>query len=249
MPIPSEPGRKLVPKTVHQAVTEDLRDAILRGRLAGGTRLSQTGIASGYGVSPIPVREALRQLESEGLVKSAPHRGAVVASLSQEELRDLYDIRIALESLATRLAIPLAGAGDLAKLETLYSRMSSESDPSRWLDLNFEFHRVLYAPCDRPHLTSLIDTLRRNTERYLRVAAKNAGRLRAGQVEHRRILQSYRERDASAATMLLQEHLQNTLKSLLSLWDGEVQAGVRGRVQQETAQEGTSIQHREGENR
>lgn len=249
MPIPRGPERKLAPKTVHQAVAEDLRDAILRGRLAGGARLNQVDIASGYGVSPIPVREALRQLESEGLVKSAPHRGAVVASLSQEELRDLYDMRIALESLATRLAISQAQAGDFAKLESLYSRMSNERYPSRWLDLNFEFHRALYAPCNRPHLITLIDTLRRNTERYLRVAAKNADRLLAGHVEHRRILQAYRERDASAATTLLQEHLHNTLKSLISLLDGEVEGSVREGVQQGTAPEGIGIQHREGEHR
>lgn len=234
-------------KTLQQAVAEDLRDAILRGRLTGGARLTQTDIATGYGVSPIPVREALRQLESEGLVKSAPHRGAVVASLSQEELRDLYDIRIALESLATRLAIPRAESGDFAKLESLYSRMNSERDPSRWLDLNFEFHRTLYAPCYRPHLSSLIDTLRRNTERYLRVGAKSADRLRAAQVEHRRILQAYREKDESAATSALQEHLQNTLKTLLGLLEGGVEGMVRGGESQATTREGTSTQHREGE--
>jgi len=239
----------LVRKTVQQAVAEDLRDAILRGRLAGGAHLNQTDIASGYGVSPIPVREALRQLESEGLVKSAPHRGAVVASLSQEELRDLYDIRIALESLATRLAILQANSGDFARLESLYSRMNSEHDPSRWLDLNFEFHRALYAPCNRPHLCSLIDTLRRNTERYLRLAAKSADRLRSAQAEHRQILQAYREKDASAATISLQEHLQNTLKGLLRLLDGGVEGIVPGRERQATMRERIGMQHREGEDR
>jgi DNA-binding GntR family transcriptional regulator len=207
----------VIPATVQRAVADDLRDAILRGRLAAGTRLNQNTIASQYGVSPIPIREALIQLESEGLVKSAPHRGAVVASLSKDELRDLYDIRIALESLAAQLAALQAGNEDVTRLEALLARMDKESDPTRWLDLNLEFHRALYAPSRRSHLCSLIDTLRRNTERYLRIYAKSMGRLKTAQEEHRRILHAYRQRDAISAAAALREHLQNTLSGLLAL--------------------------------
>jgi len=238
---------KSLPRTLQQAVVDDLRYAILRGRLAAGARLNQSMIASEYGISPIPIREALRQLESEGLVKSAPHRGAVVASLSQPEIQDLYDVRIALESLATRLAIPQAEEADLTRLAALLARMDNERDFSRWLDLNSEFHRALYAPSNRTHLCGLIDNLRRNTERYLRLYARNIGRLKEAQVEHRRILEAYRQKDTSGAVIALQHHLQNTLNGLLALFEYGLAPDGRTSATGRITRGQTGTQDREGE--
>lgn len=206
---------------MHQAVADDLRDAILRGQVAGGTHLNQNLIALDYGVSAIPVREALKQLESEGLVTSTPHRGAVVSSLSPEEIQDLYDIRIALESLAVRLAVRHLTDADIARLEKLLRAMDRESDPAQWLDMNLDFHRALYAASKRTHLCTLIDTLRRNTERYLRIYAKSMGRLHKAQAEHRKILAAYRRQDETGAANALRDHLQNTLRGLLAIFREE----------------------------
>lgn len=226
-----QPARTMsLPKTLQQAVADDLRNAILQGRLSAGARLIQGVIASEYGISPIPVREALRQLESEGLVQSIPHRGSIVASLSQSEIEDLYDVRIALESLATRLAVPRADEADFNRLHALLIRMDSERDLARWLDLNSEFHRGMYAPSNRSHLCSLIDNLRRNTERYLRLYARNMKRLKEAQVEHRRIFDGYRRGDANAAASALEDHLKNTLRGLLLLFEDHPELRAVGPV-------------------
>lgn len=210
-------AKRVLPKTIQQAVVDDLREAILRLQLAEGSRLNQSEIAATYGVSLIPVREALKQLESEGLVISSPHKGAFVRPLSASELEDLYDIRIALESLAIQVAISHVKTEHLAELDHLVTAMDSESDPGPWLDLNLAFHRALYVPSQRQHLMSIIDVLRRNTERYLRLYAKSMNRLQNAQREHRRILSAYRKRDVAEASQALRDHLHNTLQALLVL--------------------------------
>lgn len=214
--------RTIERRTVHEAVAEALRKAIYLGELPGGTRLNQDEIAAKFGVSRIPVREALRQLEAEGLVQIIPHRGAVVSTLSPEELRELYEIRITLESLAVRRAIPNVTMDVVQELERLLAELERTEDPLTWLDLNREFHNALYAPSGLKRLCHLIDTLRRNTERYLRIYVGPLGRIPLAQREHRKILEAYRERDADTAVAALQEHLSNTLEGLLRFFQ-EVQ--------------------------
>ncbi len=209
---------KLARKTTQEAVADALRDAIYLGELTHGTRLTQDNLAAQFGVSRIPVREALRQLESEGLVEITPHRGAVVSALTPQGLQEIYEIRIALESLAVSLAVPRVSEEDLEKLDALISEMDRQKVPTLWLERNREFHNALYAPAGRPRLCDLIETLRRNSERYLRIYVGLMGRMGIAQEEHRRIVEACRQRDADAAVAALRTHLSNTLAGLSQLF-------------------------------
>ncbi|HET6946822.1 MAG TPA: GntR family transcriptional regulator [bacterium] len=208
---------KLARKTTQEAVAGALREAISQGDLPHGTRLTQDYLAAQFGVSRIPIREALWQLESEGLIEITPHRGAVVSALTLQELQEIYEIRIALEALAVSLAVPRAGEADLKKLDALISEMDDQTDPALWLDRNRDFHNALHAPAGRPRLSDLVDILRRNSERYLRVLVRLMGRTSVAQEEHRRIVEAYRRRDVDAAVAALRTHLSNTLAGVSEL--------------------------------
>lgn len=188
-------------------VADVLREAILRGILVAGQQLRQDEIARELGVSHIPVREALRQLEAEGLVRLRPYRGFEVSELSPEEVEELYEIRIPLECQALRLALPHLTDDDLRRAEEILDAIDAEDDPSAWSELNTEFHAVLYAPSRRQRLLNLIRTLRTNVDRYLRLYISVMHRKQFSQKEHRRILEAVRRRDEAEALRALEEHL------------------------------------------
>lgn len=203
-------------RTTPGLVAEVLREAILRSLLKGGERLRQDEIAASLGVSRIPVREALRQIEAEGLVTFYPHRGAVVSELSHEEVQEIYEIRIPLEATAIRLAVPHLEEDDLRRAEQILEAMDRETDVARWSTLNREFHTSLYAPANRPRLMALINVLRTNVERYLRIYISLMRHRPNAQREHRRIVAACRRRDAAAAAKALESHLGNTSRSLVA---------------------------------
>ncbi len=208
-------------KTVQEIVAEALREAIFTGRLRGGERLHQDRLATTLGVSRMPVREALRRLESEGLVVFTPHRRVAVAELSVEQLRELYEIRIALETLALELAVPRLSTKDFGTLGTLVDQMDRVTDIGRWLDLNRAFHKTLCRASGRSRLCTLIDSLRGNVERYLRVYVSVAERRTHAQVEHRRILRACRARQTAAAKDALGRHLRGTAGVLAKVLAGQ----------------------------
>ncbi len=205
-----------------------LREAILRGILRAGQQLRQDEIARELGVSHIPVREALRQLEAEGLVRLRPYRGFEVSELSPEEVEELYEIRIPLECQALKLALPRLTDEDLQRAEAVLDAIDAEDDPSVWSQLNTEFHAVLYAPSGRQRLLNLIRTLRTNVDRYLRLYISVMQRKQYSQREHRRILEAVRRRDAAEAVAALEEHLGIACGMLVDYLRRERQSEERG---------------------
>jgi len=196
-------------------VAEVLREAIFRGILSGGEQLRQDEVASQFGVSRIPVREAFRQLAAEGLITLYPHRGAVVSTLSPEEVQEIYEIRIPLETLAIRLAVPKLTQADLAHAHDILHAIDLEEDSVRWGELNREFHATLYAPAGRPRLLALISNLRANVERYLRIYISLMHHKQRSQRQHREILAACKRRDVEAAAKVLDEHLSDTSELLI----------------------------------
>jgi DNA-binding GntR family transcriptional regulator len=151
-----------VPRTSASHVIADaLRDAIVSGTLAPGAPLRQDAIARHFSVSAIPVREALRQLESEGWVNVEMNKGATVAPLSADEAREIYEIRSALESLALGLAIPHHTPETLARARALCDAAEGEPDRSLYVTRNEAFHMSLYEPSGRPRLIEMIAALHR----------------------------------------------------------------------------------------
>ncbi len=201
-------------RTTPALVAEVLREAILLSVLKGGEQLRQDEIAAHLGVSRIPVREALRQLEAEGLVVFYPHRGAVVSALSYREVQEIYEIRIALETTAIRLAIPHLSERDLQRAEKVLDEIDLAADVAKWCVLNREFHTVLYTPADRPRLLALINTMRTNVERYQRIYISLMQHQANSQGEHREILEACRRHDVRSAVRELERHLGNAARSL-----------------------------------
>lgn len=191
-------------------VSGGLRSAILSGTLTGGRPLRQVEIAAFFGVSRSPVREALRQLEGEGLVTFEPHRGAVVSELSHEEVGEVTEIRVLLETDAIGHSVPLLEAEDLERAEEVLRTIDEEPDliPC-WGELNWRFHATLFAPAERPRLLALIKTQHDAFERYIRMHLALSA-YEKPQREHYELLELCRHRNADAAQSLLARHIKST---------------------------------------
>jgi DNA-binding GntR family transcriptional regulator len=155
-------------ETAQELVLGTLRDAILDGVLAPGARLRQEDLATVFDTSRIPVREALRVLEYEGLAVSEPHRGFTVTALDADQIEEIYDLRIVLESHAVRLAIPLLTDEDLSALQALYDDMEATEGSDDKLAKREQFYLRLYGVTARPRLVGLIARLRQEVARSLR---------------------------------------------------------------------------------
>ncbi|MBV9271477.1 MAG: GntR family transcriptional regulator [Candidatus Eremiobacteraeota bacterium] len=201
-------------QTAPALIAKEIRQAIIRGEIPSGKPLRQTEIADRFGVSRIPVREALSQLEGEGWVSSVPHRGVIVTGISGEDLRDVCDIRMELESRATLLAVPRITDEQLLRAELLLTEMDTDPTPEGWNDSNIQFHMALYGPCERPRLLSLIVNLHHLMNRYLVLEDAVALQRENTKSEHRSILSAFRARDAERAAHLVRDHIDDVVHVL-----------------------------------
>jgi DNA-binding GntR family transcriptional regulator len=191
-------------------VTDRLRESILSGELAEGEYLRQQARAQRYGVSEIVIREALRRLETGGLVEIQRRKGARVGQLSAEEVNELYELRTLLEELITRHAVLNCSGEDIARAEAIHAAGENERDPVRWLALNREFHNTLARPSHRDRLLKFADDLRLMLERYLRLSLGILHGFEIAQREHRDILAAYKARDPELAARRVGAHLRRT---------------------------------------
>jgi DNA-binding GntR family transcriptional regulator len=205
-------------------IANALRAAIVEGTLAPGTPLRQEAIARHFSVSAIPVREALRQLESEGWAKVEMNKGATVAPLSAGEAREIYEIRAALESLAIGLAIPAHTTESLRHAEALCKAASTETEPSLYVARNEAFHQSLYQPAARPQLLAMIAMLHERGERYLRLKFGLPSYKRESDREHAALLKAVRRGDVAEAQSLVTKHLLGTGELLHRFLAEDVQA-------------------------
>jgi len=205
-------------KTVVDLTVEALRERILAGEYPEGEPVRQDAVAEQLGVSRIPVREALRQLETEGLVTFNPHRGAVVSTLSLTEIEEVFALRANIESDLLRRAIPRLTDDDLQRADEIldaYELALKSRDVGVWADLNWQFHSTLHAPADRPLTMGIVQRLHNQSDRYQRMQiALTHGEMRAN-AEHRAIAAASRRRDAKQACRLLEQHILGAGKSLL----------------------------------
>jgi DNA-binding GntR family transcriptional regulator len=197
-------------RTLAERAVADLQESILRGELPPGAPLRLEALAKALEMSAMPIREAIRELERLGLAEHVPHRGARVAQLTVEDLRDTYEARLALESLAVRHAAERAGADDVAIARRLLEEHLAAyriGDAARGRTLHAEFHFALYAASGSQWLPRLIRPLWENSERY-RLASLQAGRsLERRRREHQRIVDAVAAHDPAAAEDALRAHL------------------------------------------
>lgn len=214
----------LNPPSLPELAYEHLRDSILKGSLEAGAPLRQEEIAARLGISRLPIREALRRLESEGLAMLRPRRGYVVASLNREEIDDVLDLQATLEARAGHAATMRRNEGVASELEACLAQLDKITsrnpvDIDAFAELNLKFHDTLFESSGRSFLCRTLRTLRANTERYARVAAGVLVDLRQSQAEHRAILEAYRAGDAATVAELCWEHRDATRMRLLEHLD------------------------------
>jgi DNA-binding GntR family transcriptional regulator len=186
-------------RTAHELVRDTLRRAIFSGLLTGGTHLGQAEIAAQLAVSTTPVREALRDLAADGLIRIDPHRGAVVHELDADDLREIYEIRSALETLAIRKAAKHITAEELE------------------LELTWAFNAVLGRASRSPRLSALITSAQGSTAQYVGAALKaHPDRPREAAAEFRAMITALADRDADQCAKLVTAYLRQTLTLLLA---------------------------------
>jgi DNA-binding GntR family transcriptional regulator len=191
----------------HEMVAEVLREAITGGHLRANDPLLQDEIAAQLRVSHIPVREALRQLQSEGLVTYQPNRGATVSALTADEIREIYDIRTILETAAVRRAAPRLDGATLARAARILDAAEAATDAATWGSLDVDFHQLIYDLDGRPRLQELIAGLLRRVDRYWLTHGLMLRHRREFEREHRALLAALESRDAEGTARLLADHL------------------------------------------
>ncbi|OUI90966.1 GntR family transcriptional regulator [Acetobacter indonesiensis] len=197
--------------TASETISAALRKAILEDALQAGQALPQSELASGFGVSIIPVREALKRLEAEGLVAFLPNRGATVVGMNEADIREYSQIRALLEEQAAGYAVRNMTRVDLARIEDAYDAfvqgVSGPDGAQKSGALNRTFHNAIYAAADKPRLLEMIDDLHNKLDRYIRGHLLIEGRKATTDEEHFAILEACRARDADRAARLTRIHI------------------------------------------
>jgi DNA-binding GntR family transcriptional regulator len=209
-------------KTAQHKVLEHVRRGIARGEYTPGQPIRADAVAAELDLSRIPVREALRVLEAEGLVVSRPHRDVTVAELGAADLHEIYMLRRMLESTALRTAVPALSQDTLEALETLLGEMQDaidEGDNSVFADVNRRFHFTLYEASGLRHLTKLIGLLWNQSEGYRSIYLIENEELGHLQEEHRAIVRACQARDVERAIQVLDQHRERSEATIDQLLD------------------------------
>ena len=220
-------------QTVASMTLEAIRDGILHGNYTEGEPLRQDALAEELGVSRIPIREALRQLETEGLVTFNPHRGAIVSTLSLEDIEEVFELRASIEPDLMRRATPHRTPRQLDLADDVLDRYAvalRTGDVAKWGELNWQFHASLYAPAERPITMNIVQRLHQQSDRYLRMQlALTHGETRAND-EHRAIAAAARARDTKRAAALVRDHILGAGRSLVAFLRERREEDLDGRV-------------------
>lgn len=206
------------PLTIAQTVALQIREKILNREIAGGEHLRQDAIAKSFGISIIPVREALRQLELEGLVELKTHRGAVATELTVDKALEWIRMRSLIETDLIGLAMEKMSDSDVVKagavLEKFDLALERRIQIDQWSDFNWQFHAALYAPAARPETMKVLLSLHKNCDRYIRLQLLSSDHISRAHKEHHELLEVWSRRRKRAAKMLLTEHLSGVAQDL-----------------------------------
>ena len=193
--------------TLAVRISKALAERIIAGKLEPGSRLGQDHVAEEFGASHVPVREAFRRLESQGLVVSEPRKGVRVAGFSFEEVREVAEMRAALERLALHNAAPHLTKAILDQAEEANKAGDRARDVQAWEAANRNFHRIILAPCGMPRLLKAIDNLHTASARFL-FSGWRAEWEAPTDRDHRTILDALRAGQTDMAVAVLGRHVQ-----------------------------------------
>ena len=205
-----------VMSSASEVIFASLREAIVDGALQDGDLLRQDQIATMFNVSRIPVREALARLEEQGLVTNQRYKGAVVSSLSLDEITEMFEFRALLEGELIRQAVANIRPETLDEARQHAENFSTETDSARWGPLNRQFHYTLYKDCDRPYHLQVASNALDKVGRYLRAQLVLTHGFSRAQTEHAGILQAAIELNGEKAAELTRAHILGASKSLVT---------------------------------
>lgn len=194
-------------ETLAARISRTLAERIIAGTIEPGSRLRQDHIAEEFGASHVPVREAFRRLEAQGLAVSEPRRGVRVAAFNLAEVKEVAEMRAALEVLALRHAMPHLTPAILDAAEEATRAGDASGDVRSWEEANRRFHRLIIEPCHMPRLLAAIDDLHAASARFLFAAWRSDWETRTDH-DHRTILTALRKGDAESACSTLARHVQ-----------------------------------------
>ncbi|MDA7964029.1 GntR family transcriptional regulator, partial [Ruegeria sp.] len=207
-------------QSLPDVIANDLRDRILSGDLAEGETIRQEALAEEYDVSRMPVREALKQLDAEGLVALTNNRGASVTKHSLAEIAEIFDLRILLEVDLFRRAIPTMTSADFAECTDILRRMEASydaNDVGQWGALNHQFHAALYAAAGRNLTNDLLHRVALQSDRYVRMHLSVMEQREPARRDHRELLWLAQAGQIDTACALLAAHIGRTREQLLTL--------------------------------
>lgn len=207
-------------KPLRELVFEALREAIINGDLPPGERLMEVQVAEELGVSRTPVREAIRKLELEGLVAMIPRKGAYVSGLSMKDLIEVFEIRGALEGVASSLAAERATEEELEDLERYLvktAELIESKDFAGVVEVDTDFHSLLYKTSRNSRLAQIINNLREQIQRFRQTSLSYPGRMKEALEEHRKIVEAISDRNPELASQLAQEHIENAENCMMQV--------------------------------
>jgi DNA-binding GntR family transcriptional regulator len=207
-------------RTASEAVSERLRAEIQRGDLLPGTRLRQGEVAARFGVSTTPVREAFALLQAQGLVRIDPHRGAVVFLPTAEDAQELYEIRLALETLAIGRAVKSLHPEEIDELQAILDEMTRVGGAEGWSELHNRFHMRLYNGSGMPRLATTIANLRDASSSYINMFVAQQEGMAVSNEGHKEILDACRERNTRRAKKAVTQHLRVSAHALVASLGG-----------------------------
>lgn len=207
---------RLAAATTASALAQRLREAIDAGRWPPGELLRQEQIAAEYGVSRIPVREALAQLQNEGLLDVVHYRGARVSRPQAQEIDEIFDLRLMVEDDLLARALGQHGQRSLRELKRLQDALEDADDRLGWIAGDIGFHEALYGPAGRPRSLALFRQLRAPIDRFSAQALGPGARKQGWADEHRQLIAAVTAKDAAAARAILNQHLQATRAVVLA---------------------------------
>jgi DNA-binding GntR family transcriptional regulator len=200
--------------TAVDLVRDTLRSAILRGDLPSGSRLVQTEIASQLGVSTTPVREAMRDLASDGLITLDSHRIGTVRRTDWEEMAEIVDIRRSLEQLAISRAMENISSADLSEAKKLADELAQEEDLGSWAQKNGQFHNIFHEATNTRRLSGILTSLESAGGVFVAQAQQLHPEIRRRAIDdHYALLEAYREKDANRAFEIQRDHVNLPLEA------------------------------------
>ncbi len=205
---------------LRDVVFNTLRQAILRGELKPGERLMEIQLANKLGVSRTPIREAIRKLELEGLVLMIPRKGAEVAEITEKSLRDVLEVRRALEELAVQLACEKITKEEIRELERVakeFQQVVNSSDITEIAEVDVCFHDIIYTATDNQKLIQLLNNLREQMYRYRVEYLKRDGVFPQLIAEHEAIIRHIENNEKEKATEVMCRHIDNQVETVIDV--------------------------------